>query len=86
MAHMLGENTEVVLCSSYHRYWETLLEMLWPRFTYIVEMNIESIRTTDPQRLGTIDIRPHYVCISFVGSVYTGDHRQIPDSQMLIHE
>jgi hypothetical protein len=43
------------------RYWDTLLEMFWPRFTGIVEMNIESVQGTDPQRLGNIDIRPHYV-------------------------
>ena len=35
--------------------------MSWPRFTYVVELNIDSVRNTDPQRLGLIDIRPHYV-------------------------
>ena len=35
--------------------------MSWPRFTYVVELNVDSVRNTDPQRLGVIDIRPHYV-------------------------
>lgn len=35
--------------------------MLWPRFELILEMNIHSIRTTDPQKLGVLDTRPHYV-------------------------
>ncbi|XP_077986713.1 vacuolar protein sorting-associated protein 52 homolog [Glandiceps talaboti] len=43
------------------KYWETLLDMLWPRFQYILELNIHSIRDTDPQKLGTIDMRPHYI-------------------------
>lgn len=43
------------------RYWEAVLEMLWPRFELILEMNIQSIRNTDPQKLGVLDTRPHYV-------------------------
>lgn len=44
------------------RYWEAVLELLWPRFELILEMNISSIRNTDPQKLGVLDTRPHYVC------------------------
>ena len=44
-----------------YRYWDTVLEMSWPRFTYVVELNVNSVRNTDPQKLGVIDIRPHYV-------------------------
>lgn len=43
------------------RYWEAVLELLWPRFELILEMNIQSIRNTDPQKLGILDTRPHYV-------------------------
>uniref|UniRef100_A0A4W4E2R5 Vacuolar protein sorting-associated protein 52 homolog n=2 Tax=Electrophorus electricus TaxID=8005 RepID=A0A4W4E2R5_ELEEL len=43
------------------RYWEAVLEMLWPRFELILEMNIQSIRNTDPQKLGVLDTRPHYI-------------------------
>ena len=45
------------------RYWETLLEMLFPRFEYIVQLNIHNIRECDPQKLGHIDVTPHYVRI-----------------------
>ncbi|MEQ2172374.1 hypothetical protein GOODEAATRI_020413, partial [Goodea atripinnis] len=44
------------------KYWEAVLELLWPRFELILEMNIQSIRNTDPQKLGVLDTRPHYVC------------------------
>ena len=37
--------------------------MFWPRFMYVVQLNIESIKSTDPQKLGVVDIRPHYVSI-----------------------
>ncbi|XP_073242432.1 vacuolar protein sorting-associated protein 52 homolog [Porites lutea] len=43
------------------KYWDTVLEMSWPRFTYVVELNVDSVRNTDPQKLGVIDIRPHYI-------------------------
>ncbi|XP_064407979.1 vacuolar protein sorting-associated protein 52 homolog isoform X2 [Latimeria chalumnae] len=43
------------------KYWDTLLEILWPRFEHILELNIQSIRTTDPQKLGCLDTRPHYI-------------------------
>uniref|UniRef100_H3CBA5 Vacuolar protein sorting-associated protein 52 homolog n=1 Tax=Tetraodon nigroviridis TaxID=99883 RepID=H3CBA5_TETNG len=44
-----------------NKYWEAVLEMLWPRFELILEMNIHSIRNTDPQKLGVLDTRPHYI-------------------------
>lgn len=37
------------------------MALLWPRFELILEMNVQSVRTTDPQRLGGLDTRPHYV-------------------------
>uniref|UniRef100_A0A8C6WHJ0 Vacuolar protein sorting-associated protein 52 homolog n=1 Tax=Neogobius melanostomus TaxID=47308 RepID=A0A8C6WHJ0_9GOBI len=43
------------------KYWDAVLELLWPRFELILEMNIHSIRSTDPQRLGVLDTRPHYI-------------------------
>ncbi|XP_038226822.1 vacuolar protein sorting-associated protein 52 homolog isoform X3 [Dermochelys coriacea] len=43
------------------KYWDTLLEILWPRFEYILELNIQSIQNTDPQKLGFLDTRPHYI-------------------------
>uniref|UniRef100_A0A8K9UWH8 Vacuolar protein sorting-associated protein 52 homolog n=1 Tax=Oncorhynchus mykiss TaxID=8022 RepID=A0A8K9UWH8_ONCMY len=43
------------------KYWEAVLELLWPRFELILEMNIQSICNTDPQKLGVLDTRPHYI-------------------------
>lgn len=43
------------------KYWDALLELLWPRFEHILELNIQSIQNTDPQRLGFLDTRPHYI-------------------------
>lgn len=43
------------------KYWDAVLELLWPRFELILEMNIQSIRNTDPQKLGVLDTRPHYI-------------------------
>ncbi|KYO32872.1 vacuolar sorting-associated protein 52-like protein isoform A [Alligator mississippiensis] len=43
------------------KYWDTLLEILWPRFEYILELNIQSIQNMDPQKLGFLDTRPLYI-------------------------
>jgi len=43
------------------KYWETLLQIFWPRFETILRMNIESIRDCDPQKFTNIDKRPHYI-------------------------
>ncbi|XP_033763726.1 vacuolar protein sorting-associated protein 52 homolog [Pecten maximus] len=43
------------------RYWEALQQMMWPRFEYILDLNIQSVRDCDPQKFGHIDNRPHYI-------------------------
>ncbi|GFT75160.1 vacuolar protein sorting-associated protein 52 homolog [Nephila pilipes] len=43
------------------KYWENLLQTFWPRFEYILQLNIESIRDCDPQKFTNIDKRPHYI-------------------------
>ncbi|XP_027766004.1 vacuolar protein sorting-associated protein 52 homolog, partial [Empidonax traillii] len=43
------------------RYWGSLLALLWPRFEHILELHIQSIQSTDPQKLGFLDTRPHYI-------------------------
>jgi len=47
----------VVVCS----FSEELLKLLLPRFYFILDLNVASIRDTDPSRIGKIDTRPHYV-------------------------
>jgi len=43
------------------KYWNALLDLLWPRFQQLVDLNAQRIRDTDPQKLGSIDVRPHYI-------------------------
>lgn len=43
-------------------YFESLANILWPRFEYLVQANIQSVRDCDPSRLySNIDTRPHYI-------------------------
>ncbi|KAI6660019.1 Vacuolar protein sorting-associated protein 52-like protein isoform X1 [Oopsacas minuta] len=42
-------------------YWFRLLEVLWPRFLTIIELNVNSVKNADPQKLSHFDTRPHYV-------------------------
>uniref|UniRef100_A0A8D9B8U8 Vacuolar protein sorting-associated protein 52 homolog n=1 Tax=Cacopsylla melanoneura TaxID=428564 RepID=A0A8D9B8U8_9HEMI len=39
-------------------YWERLHKILWPRFEYVFELNIQSVRDCDPSRYSK-DMRPH---------------------------
>ncbi|XP_065830309.1 vacuolar protein sorting-associated protein 52 homolog [Oscarella lobularis] len=43
------------------RYFEKVDSLLWPQFNHIVELNIASVRECDPQKLGSVDIMPHYI-------------------------
>ncbi|XP_059173916.1 vacuolar protein sorting-associated protein 52 homolog [Physella acuta] len=47
------------------RYWDSILNYLWPRFEHIVSMNIQSVRECEPSKLGHIDNRPHYITRRF---------------------
>ena len=61
--HFLKNYNFIICCNLHLRYWDTLLDSLWPRFMKIVEMNAQSVKQTDPQKLGNIDIQPHYVSL-----------------------
>lgn len=47
--------------SALDSFSEELLKLLSPRFYFILDLNVASIRDTDPSRIGNIDTRPHYV-------------------------
>jgi len=67
------------------KYWDTLLDMLWPRFIKIVEMNATSVRSTDPQKLGNIDVQPHYITrryAEFSGAI-NSLNESFPDERVL---
>ena len=36
----------------------------------IVEMNAHSVKQTDPQKLGNIDIQPHYVSLYYIPVIF----------------
>ena len=50
-----------------------LLQILWPRFTFVLSQNIHSIRETDPGRLTELDTRPHFITRRF-GEFYSAIH------------
>ena len=42
-------------------YWETIVKIIWPRFEFIFQLHIQSIRLCDIQKLLPFDTRPHYI-------------------------
>nr|XP_038954367.1 vacuolar protein sorting-associated protein 52 homolog isoform X5 [Rattus norvegicus] len=67
------------------RYWEQVLALLWPRFELILEMNVQSVRSTDPQRLGGLDTRPHYITRRYAefSSALVSINQTIPNERTL---
>jgi len=67
------------------KYWNSLLDMLWPRFMKIVEMNALSVKTTDPQKLGNIDIQPHYITRRYAefSAAINSLNESFPDERVL---
>ncbi|XP_076414178.1 vacuolar protein sorting-associated protein 52 homolog [Peromyscus maniculatus bairdii] len=70
---------------SARRYWEQVLALLWPRFELILEMNVQSVRSTDPQRLGGLDTRPHYITGRYAefSSALVSINQTIPNERTL---
>lgn len=46
-------------------FHNTLLQLLWPRFNYVIALSIHSIRETDPSKLTELDTRPHFITRRF---------------------
>ncbi|XP_015510858.2 vacuolar protein sorting-associated protein 52 homolog [Neodiprion lecontei] len=42
------------------KYWDNLTSVIWPRFEYAFQLNIQSIKDCDPWKLNK-DIGPHYI-------------------------
>ena len=65
----LKVDIHVIVCFPFCSYSRDLTGILWPRFRRILELNIASVRDTNPSRLGNIDTRPHYVCLSLCSTL-----------------
>ncbi|KAJ8299910.1 hypothetical protein KUTeg_021429, partial [Tegillarca granosa] len=65
-------------------YWETLLFVLWPKFEHVIELNIHSVRDVDPQKLGHIDNRPHYITRRYAefSAAILGINQSFPDDRV----
>jgi vacuolar protein sorting-associated protein 52 len=44
-----------------HRYFESIAGILWPRFTVVFNMHVQSVLNATPTGLGSVSLRPHYV-------------------------
>ncbi|CAG2165869.1 unnamed protein product [Oppiella nova] len=43
-------------------YWESIVKIIWPRFEYVFQLHIQSIRLCDTTKLTNFDTtRPHYI-------------------------
>ena len=43
------------------RYWSTILAFIWPKLQKIIQLNVQSVKDCDPQKMKSLDLRPHYV-------------------------
>jgi hypothetical protein len=52
-------------------FFDNISMRLWPRFKKVTDLNLESLKTASPQKLGTIDLTPHYVSRLLTVSIHT---------------
>jgi hypothetical protein len=45
------------------KYWDTLYLLFWSRLQRIIDLNVQSVKDCDPQRMKVLDLRPHYVSL-----------------------
>ncbi|XP_076353469.1 vacuolar protein sorting 52 isoform X6 [Tachypleus tridentatus] len=66
------------------KYWEALLQIFWPRFEYILQLNIQSVRDCDPQKFGSFDLRPHYITRRYAefSAALVGINENFPSEQV----
>ncbi|RHZ15346.1 hypothetical protein DYB31_012765 [Aphanomyces astaci] len=53
-------------------YLNRVLLLLWPRVYAVLELNVQSVKTAKPKKLGNVELHPHYVTrryAEFVASV-----------------
>ena len=43
------------------RYWDSILAILWPKLQKVIQSNVQSVKDCDPQKMKSLDLRPHYV-------------------------
>lgn len=65
-------------------YSHDLQAILWPRLKYILEQNIDSVKRTDPRRMGHIDTRPHYITRRYAefSAAFVKINQHHPDEQV----
>jgi hypothetical protein len=42
-------------------YWDSLTKIIWPRFDYLFQLQIQSIKSCDTTKLSSCDTRPHFI-------------------------
>lgn len=42
-------------------FFDRVSMLLWPRFKHVFQSNVTSVKTSNPKKLGTVDLTPHYV-------------------------
>ncbi|KAL4219562.1 Vacuolar protein sorting-associated protein 52 [Mactra antiquata] len=65
------------------RYWESILQKMWPRFEYILLLNIQSVRECVPEKLGHIDVRPNFITRRYAeySAAILGINQSYPDER-----
>ena len=49
------------LCFLIYRYFDAVQNLLKPRFEFVFFQHIHSVQTCDTQKLGQIDLQPHFI-------------------------
>jgi len=70
--------------SGLDKYFDSLNNILWPRLTSVIQMNIASVRDFDTFRRRPVDMRPHYITRRYAefSAAVVGINETFPHEQM----
>lgn len=68
------------------QYYDSMSEIIWPRFSYIFDLHLRSISDCDIKKLGVSDTRPHFVTRRYAefSAAITTVNETFPDERVSI--
>merc|ERR1711991_875117 len=60
--HLVMQRRRIPILDS---FFDRISLLLWPRFKFVLDANIKSLRSANVKRLGSFDMTPHYVTRRF---------------------
>ena len=67
-------------------YWDSLTKTIWPRFEYLFQLQIQSVKNCDTTKLSSCDSRPHFITRRYAefSAAVTAVNDTFPDERVSV--